>query len=153
LDSGDQRQIQLSIDASLDSGSWANEDYNVPVKEYTDGNGTNRIPTVYSSKSWATSSETSDISSGNRSCHSEASELTSKSYATQPKDENVSIYTHTDTVDGVCNITSVEQLGKHSALHYEFYASLSLATDRMRWLNTWDGREYLVNDVETQSSA
>lgn len=48
---------QDSKDYSNDSGSWANEDEDVPVKEYNDDVPTDRVPTVYSSKHWAAKAE------------------------------------------------------------------------------------------------
>ena len=39
-----------SEDSNLESGSWANEAEDVPVKEYTAGVGSDRVPTVYSAK-------------------------------------------------------------------------------------------------------
>jgi hypothetical protein len=42
-----------SEDSNLDAGSWANEDEDVAVKEYTDGSPSDRSPTVYSALHWA----------------------------------------------------------------------------------------------------
>lgn len=45
--------VTTSTDAALDAGSWANENEDVPVKEYTAGVPSDRAPTVYSAKHWA----------------------------------------------------------------------------------------------------
>lgn len=47
-----------SEDSNLESGSWANEPEDVPVKEYTNGVPSDRVPTVYSAKHWAAKAET-----------------------------------------------------------------------------------------------
>lgn len=40
-------------DSNLEAGSWANENEDVPVKEYTAGVPSDRAPIVYSAKHWA----------------------------------------------------------------------------------------------------
>lgn len=40
-------------DSNLEAGSWANEDEDIKVKEYTNGVESDRIPSVYSAKHWA----------------------------------------------------------------------------------------------------
>lgn len=48
-----------SEDSNLESGSWANEDEDVPVKEYTAGVPSDRVPAVYSAKHWSAKAEAS----------------------------------------------------------------------------------------------
>jgi len=42
-----------SEDSNLDAGSWANENEDTAVKEFTSGTPSDRVPTVYSAKHWA----------------------------------------------------------------------------------------------------
>ncbi len=46
-------QVLASLDDALDAGSWANEDEDIPVKVYTGGVPTDRVPTVFSAKHWS----------------------------------------------------------------------------------------------------
>lgn len=57
--------VHDAYDSSLDAGSWANEDEDVPVKEYSEDSGTDRVPTVYSAKHYAAKTEADATSAAN----------------------------------------------------------------------------------------
>ena len=52
-----ETQKDLATDEALNASSWANEDEDVPVKEYTGGVGSNRSPVTYSAKHWKLKAE------------------------------------------------------------------------------------------------
>lgn len=101
---------QAVVDTSdnvLNANSWANENEDVPVKVYTNGVPAVRPGLVYSAKHHQLKSE--GFKDG-----AEAKALTALSYATEPEDTPVNVFTS----DGDGTFTATPQAGVFSSLHY-----------------------------------
>ena len=115
--------VVTANDYVLDAGSWANEDEDVPVKVFTNGVGAARVPTVYSARHWETKAAEAEIdveeaaasaaAAEQSEWESEASRLTSESYAVEPEDTFVNIWTSDG--DGTYTATPTTD---YSALHW-----------------------------------
>jgi hypothetical protein len=117
--------VLASEDSNLEAASWANEDEDVAVKEYTNGVPSDRSPTVYSAKHW-------EIKSQDKAWESEAEQLTANSYAVQVEDTFVNTYTSdgdgTFTATPTTDYSALHWAAKAATFNPSLYALLTGAT-------------------------
>lgn len=106
--------VTTSSDNVLNTNSYANEAVDVPVKVFTNGVGVARDPVVYSAKHYSIKALGFSDDAELEKWDAEAKALTSLSYATEPEDTPVNVFTS----DGDGTFTATPQGGVFSSLHY-----------------------------------